>query len=157
MPPLSDKNVEKGGGFAPQAPLPLNVNKIIVQFTQSRVPRVRHRSWFIVVRSVDVAPDGGQVEHGQRTGQAHDQVRRLGGRVPGAAAAQRARLAPQVLRVDVGHGHAGPPVFGVRARGPPGRPVGQLRLGHAQRVHLHRLPEPPTQPLAQPQQPAVAL
>lgn len=73
---------------------------------------------------VDVAPDGGQVEHGQRTGQTDDQVRRLGRRVAGAAAAQRARLAPQILRVDVGHRHAGPAVPGVGARGPPGRPLG---------------------------------
>jgi len=84
-------------------------------------------------------------------------VRRLGRRVAGAAAAQRARLAPQVLRVDVGHGHAGPAVSGVGASGPPGRPLRQLRLGHAQRVHLHRFPEPPAEPLAQPQQATVAL
>jgi len=84
-------------------------------------------------------------------------MRRLGRRIAGAAATERARLAPQVLRVDVGHGHPGPSVPGVGASGPPGRPLGQLRLGHAQGVHLHRLPEPPTQPLAQPEQPAVAL
>lgn len=108
-------------------------------------------------RSVDVAPDGGQMEDGQWPGQADDQVRSLGGRVAGAAAAQRARLAPQVFRIDVGDRHAGASVAGVRARGPTGRRLGQLRLGHAQRVHLHGLAEPPAQPLAQPQQPAVAL
>jgi len=71
-------------------------------------------------------------------------MRRLGRRVAGAAAAQCARLAPQVLRVDVGHGHPGSSVPEVGARGPPGRPLCQLRLGHAQGVHLHRLTEPPT-------------